>query len=260
MPRAAQKSSCKPCPPCPGKVAAKRVSKKPASKKPAAKKVVKKVSANAQIQTWEASKKITRNDLKRIMLMAKALSNKDDVYDNLRNKLTNIIGHVVKDAVIYVKAAGRKTISLADINAALAENGLFLAAGVVQMHGGPHISLEGVDSANKNLSRKRGEKKTDRRFKPGTVAKRESTRLQKHSRKFQIRLLPFARLVKSILAEIDPEVRLSSPAREALQAYSEQRMIALCSEAYSYTRNAVRVRLARKDIDVAYSKMCHLKN
>lgn len=255
MPRAAQKSSCKPCPPSPAKPASKRPAKKPAAKKP-----VKKAAPRPKLSLVEATMGITRNDLKRIMLMAKAISSKDDVYVTLRKKLVHILGSVLEDAVVYVKVAGRKTISLEDINQALAENGLFLAAGVVKMHGGPHISLEGVDSANKNLTRKRVEKKTDRRFKPGTVAKRESVRLQKHSRKFQIRLLPFARLIRSLLAELDPELRLSSPAREALQAYVEQRMITLCSDAYSYTRNATRVRLSNKDIEAAYSKMCNIKH
>lgn len=86
--------------------------------------------------------------------------------------------------------------------------------------------------------------KKKRRFRPGTVAKREITRLQK-SNKLLIPKKPFVQLVREIAADFRPGVRFAKDALTALQEIAEAHMTNFFEQTTLITkaRNARTLRL-----------------
>ena len=88
------------------------------------------------------------------------------------------------------------------------------------------------------------------RFKPGTVALREVKRYQKDAKA----LLPrasFQRLVRSIVSDLDHELRFQSAALMALQEASEAYVVGLFEDTNLCAIHAKRQTIMKKDMELA---------
>ena len=92
--------------------------------------------------------------------------------------------------------------------------------------------------------------KRPHRFRPGTVALRETRRFQK-STELLIRKLPFQRLVREIASEYRNELRFQSSAVLALQEASEAYMVGLFEDTNLCAIHAKRVTIMPKDMQLA---------
>ena len=110
------------------------------------------------------------------------------------------------------------------------------------------------DILRKNLG---GVKKPRRRYRPGTVALMEIRRYQK-SHELLIRKLPFQRLVREIVVDVDVlpkgwrgDVRFQSQTIMALQEASEAYLVGLFEDSNLCAIHAKRVTIMPKDIQLA---------
>jgi len=116
----------------------------------------------------------------------------------------------------------------------------------------------GGSAPRKHLSTKAARKsapvaggvKKPHRYRPGTVALREIRRYQK-STDLLIRKVPFQRLVREILQDMDADLRLQSTAVLALQEASESYLIGLFEDSNLCAIHAKRVTIMPKDIQLA---------
>lgn len=92
--------------------------------------------------------------------------------------------------------------------------------------------------------------KTNRRFRPGTVALREIRKFQK-STDLLIRRLPFQRLVRQIAQDFQNNSRFQSTAILALQEASEAYLVSLFEDTNLCAIHAKRVTIMPKDMALA---------
>lgn len=92
--------------------------------------------------------------------------------------------------------------------------------------------------------------KRKHRYRPGTVALREIRRYQK-SNELLIKRAPFARLVRSIVDDVRPGLRLQSNALAALQEASEAYMVGLFEDTNLCAIHAKRVTIGPGDMRLA---------
>ena len=90
----------------------------------------------------------------------------------------------------------------------------------------------------------------ERRYRPGTVARREIRRYQK-STELLIRKLPFQRLVREIAQDFKTDLRFQSSAVVALQEASEAYLVGLFEDTNLCAIHAKRVTIMPKDIQLA---------
>jgi histone H3 len=98
-----------------------------------------------------------------------------------------------------------------------------------------------------------GGAKKPRRYRPGTVALREIRRYQKSTR-LLIRKLPFQRLVREIVQEVErthDDKRIQSTALMALQEASEAYLVGLFEDTNMCAIHAKRVTIMPKDLLLA---------
>ena len=88
------------------------------------------------------------------------------------------------------------------------------------------------------------------RFRPGTVALRETRRFQK-STELLIRKLPFQRLVREIANDFKTDLRFQSSAILALQEAAEAYMVGLFEDTNLCAIHAKRVTIMPKDMQLA---------
>ena len=88
------------------------------------------------------------------------------------------------------------------------------------------------------------------RFRPGTVALREVKRYQKDARNLLPRA-PFQRLVRSIVSDMDHELRFQSAALMALQEASEAYIVGLFEDTNLCAIHAKRQTIMKKDMELA---------
>lgn len=186
-------------------------------------------------------------------------------YEELRGTLKIHLENVIRDSLLYAENARRKTIKLEDVIAASQRNGGFLAVGLVELGGSPHVGLEGVDSRTVGLTRapkvrkdtvRNGKLPSGKRapsFHAGTVALRQIRHFQKQHN-FSFRKLPFKRLVLEILQDLksgvdDVHIRVS--ALEAIQLCAETYLIDLTKDAYLCSIHARRVMIKPSDYQLA---------
>ena len=126
--------------------------------------------------------------------------------------------------------------------------------------------MKGKGSATKNKGKKRdeGKKKSKRRastpakqeekkkfkWRPGTVALREIKRYQKHSRPLTASA-PFQRRVRSILKELDPEVRIKPKSFECMREATEAYLINILEDSNMCAIHASRKTVKIKDVLLA---------
>lgn len=115
----------------------------------------------------------------------------------------------------------------------------------------PHKSLAAV-AARRSVPACGGVKKPHR-FRPGTVALREIRKYQK-STELLIRKLPFQRLVREVVQDVQSagiQFRLQSHALQALQEASEVYLVSLFEDANLCAIHAKRVTIMPKDMQLA---------
>lgn len=86
-----------------------------------------------------------------------------------------------------------------------------------------------------------------RRFRPGTVALREIARYQKTTENL-IPKSPFRRLIREIVNQISPNLRMTESAAEALQEASEAKLVEMLEDSNLCAIHAHRVTIKPKDI------------
>jgi histone H3 len=92
--------------------------------------------------------------------------------------------------------------------------------------------------------------KKPHRYRPGTVALREIRKYQK-STELLIRRMPFRRLVREILQDIQNDLRMQALAVEALQEAAEAWLVGLFEDTNLCAIHAKRVTIMPKDIQLA---------
>jgi len=92
--------------------------------------------------------------------------------------------------------------------------------------------------------------KTNRRYRPGTVALREIRRYQK-STELLIRKMPFQRLVREIAQDFKTDLRFQGSAVLALQEAAEAYLVGLFEDTNLCAVHAKRVTITPKDIQLA---------
>jgi histone H3 len=88
------------------------------------------------------------------------------------------------------------------------------------------------------------------RFRSGVVALREIRKYQK-STDLLIRTLPFQRLVREIIADFKPDLRVQRAAVEALQEAAEAYLVTLFEDTNLAAIHAKRVTIMPKDMQLA---------
>lgn len=88
------------------------------------------------------------------------------------------------------------------------------------------------------------------RFHPGTVALREIKQYQRNTHRL-LRRAPFRRLLREVVAGINPDTRLQSCAIEALQEAAESYLTVMFQEANLLAIHARRTTVTRKDLQLA---------
>ena len=89
-----------------------------------------------------------------------------------------------------------------------------------------------------------------KRYRPGTLAIREIRQFQR-STDTLIKRMPFIRVVKEIMQDMNPEKRLQNTAASALLEASEYFIVGLFSDANLCAIHANRVTLLPKDVQLA---------
>lgn len=107
------------------------------------------------------------------------------------------------------------------------------------------LSTKAAKAANKS-----GTGKKPHRYRPGTVALREIRKFQKSS-ELLIRKLPFMRLCREFIYELQREFRLRHNAAEALQEASEAFAVGLFEDSNLLAIHSKRVTVQCKDIQLA---------
>ena len=88
------------------------------------------------------------------------------------------------------------------------------------------------------------------RYRPGTVALREIKKYQKHSKPLTARL-PFERRVRTLLKELDTEVRLRPQTLEAMREATEAYLVDVLADSNLCAIHAKRETVMVKDIVLA---------
>lgn len=171
---------------------------------------------------------ITNSAIKRIVLKSGCERVRGEIYGELRDLLQIRLGRIVEDAVLIAMSYRRKTIKIRDVAVAIENRGHHLATG----HG-PHD--EGSKKYKTHTKVRSDDACSSPNFKPGTVARREISKLQQ-SQGFLIRVTPFRRLIKAhMFKHSDMVDRMSADAYDAIQLYCENYLVELCKYAYLIT-------------------------
>ena len=112
------------------------------------------------------------------------------------------------------------------------------------------ISAAAARGARRNAPAPNTRVKKVRRHRPGARALQEIRRYQANSN-LLIRRLPFQRLVREIVQDINPKLRLQSHALAALQEASEAYLVGLFEDTNLCAIHAKRVTIMPKDIQLA---------
>lgn len=201
---------------------------------------------------------ITKPALLRILRRAGIKRVSGLVYEEMRGLLKEWLVEMVKDMVIFMEYARRKTVQLKDLEAALSNHGIMLAAGIND-NAKRTASLQSCNSRGKSsrpVKKVDGgdadtEEKKVHRFRPGTVAKREVVRHQKNSDCLAIPKLNFNRLTREVAQDFHEDLRFSEVVFDLLQLAAEEYLIQLSSGANACCLHAKRETVSPEDFRLA---------
>lgn len=179
------------------------------------------------------------------------------VYEEVRGILKQWLQNILRDMIIIMNYARRKTLETKDLSEALEIRGIMLAAGTND-NAKRTASLQSCNSRGKSSRPHRapategGEKKAHR-FKPGTVAKREIQRQQKNSDCLAIPKTNFNRLAREVAQDFNDDTRFSKQVFELLQLAAEDFLIGLAAKAHLCCQHAKRDTVSPADFQLARS-------
>lgn len=174
-------------------------------------------------------------------------------YEEIRGLIRTWTAKIVKDMIIFTQHNRRKTVSVEDLEAALENNGISLAAGL-NNNAKSTASLQSCNSrgisGKPRAPAKDGEVKKPHRFLPGTVAMRDVRRHQKNSDCLAIPKLNFERLTREIAQNMGESVRFSNGVFDLLQLALEDYIIKLGKLANKCVIHAKRETLFSSDLEL----------
>lgn len=223
---------------------------------------------------------ITKPALKRILSRAGVKRVSGLLYEELRGVLKTHLEKIERDMVIFTEHARRKTVQLEDLEAALQNNGIMLAAGLNE-NARKTASLQSCNSRGKRgrgtaseavpkkaekssakktpskkpvktpkVEGKRAAPKKPHRFKPGTVALREIRKQQKGSDCLAFPKQPFQRLIREIAQDFKDDLRFEAGVCDLLQLAAEDYLIKICQGANMAAIHAGRETVYPKDVQL----------
>jgi histone H3/H4 len=204
---------------------------------------------------------ITKPALLRILRRAGIKRVSGLVYEEMRGLLKEWLVAMVRDMVIFMEYARRKTVQLKDLEAALSNHGIMLAAGIND-NAKRTASLQSCNSRGKSSRPVKkptaavddgadATEKKSHRFRPGTVAKREVVRHQKNSDCLAIPKLNFNRLTRELAQDFHTDLRFSETVFDLLQLAAEEYLIQLSSAANACCLHAKRETVSSEDFRLA---------
>lgn len=194
---------------------------------------------------------ISKPAIKRLLQLGGVVRISGLVYEEIRKMLNDQTSKIVKDMIIFTEHNRRKTVSVEDLEAALDNNGIALAAGLND-NAKSTVSLQscnsrGISGKVRSSTVKEGVRKPHR-FLPGTVAMRDVRRLQKNSDCLAIPKLIFQRLVREVAQDYHEEIRFSNGVFDLLQLSVEDYIIKTSKLANKVAIHANRETLFAKDL------------
>ena len=164
-------------------------------------------------------------------------------YSAVRNMINSMCDDILTKSIPFMKVSGRKQLSEEDV-----VQGIFYAYGIRVLYGSKQV--EGVRTVS-GVSRKKKEGEKSRRWKSGTVAKRNVKKRQKEHGVFYLSVLPFKRLLYSIYHEKVSEGVIRTAARAIIQLFVETQIIDLFRKANILAVSKGRKRVLLTDINLA---------
>lgn len=215
------------------------------------KNVVAKARKNKVIR--DSIKGISKPAIERLLRRGGVLRIGNLAYDDIRNIIRTWTAKVVKDMILFTQHNRRKTVSIEDLEAALDNNGVSLAAGL-NSNAKSTASLQSCNSrgisGKARAPAKEGEVKKPHRFLPGTVAMRDVRRHQKNSDCLAIPKLNFERLTREIAQDMGESIRFSNGVFDLLQLALEDYIIKLGKLANKCVIHAKRETLFSSDLEL----------
>lgn len=215
---------------------------------------------NIQNKTPE---KITKPALQRCLKRAGVKRISEPVFEIMRDIIYDFSSEIIKNIVIFVLAAKRKTAQIDDLRASLEMMKIYLAAGLnvnskntsASLHSCNSIGKSGPVKKSKPLSLSGGTTsegivKKPHRFRPGTRAIRSIDYHQKNSDCLAIPKANFVRLIRGLSSKYMKEIRFSEGVIDLLQLVVENHIINICKKAYECTLFAHRDTINSRDFDL----------
>lgn len=167
-------------------------------------------------------------------------------YSTVRTMIESMCDSILSKSMLFMKVAKRKQLSEEDV-----AQGIFYAYGIRVLYGSKQVG--GVRTVS-GVSRKKKEGEKPRRWKSGTVAKRNVKKRQKEHGVFYLSVLPFKRLLYSIyhqkVDKVDKGV-IRTTARAIIQLFVETQIIDLFRKANILAKAVGRKRVLIVDIQLA---------
>jgi histone H3/H4/ubiquitin len=161
------------------------------------------------------------------------------IYEEIRGVLKIYLEKVIKDAVTYTEHARRKTVTVADVAAALAHQGRPILVGNPSLATKPCKIKRTKGSGGAGKSR------------PGTGALQNIRYYQKQSHCLHIPFTPFERLVREISQYFKAGLRFQKDAILLLQHSTESYLVNLFQDTNIAAIHAKRTGIMPKDIQLA---------
>lgn len=231
---------------------------------------------------------ITKPALLRVLRRAGVKRVSGLMYEELRGVLKVWMENIVRDTVIFTEHARRKTVQLQDLEAALSNNGIELAAGLNEnarrtqslqscnsrgKRGGavaeekptkksaekapvkatkktPVKATKKASKGEEPAEKKRAAPKKPHRFRPGTVALRDIRKHQKSSDCLAFPKLPFSRLIREIAQDFKDDLRFEAGVCDLLQLAAEDYLVQICQGANMCAIHAERETVYPKDVQL----------
>ncbi len=228
---------------------------------------------------------ITKPALQRILRRAGVKRIGGTMYEELRGFLKEFMETIIGNMITLTEHARRKTVMIPDLELALQNNGIILAAGLNE-NAKKTTSLQscnargkkrapGVEAPTKGkkaspakketpatkkkaagaAEAKKGKVMKPHRFRPGTVALRDIRRHQKSSDCLAFPKLPFSRLVREIAQDFKNDLSFAKGVFDLLQLASEDYLIKLCTAANECCLHAGRQTVSILDIQLVRKVM-----
>lgn len=164
-------------------------------------------------------------------------------YSTIRNSILDIVRNILTKSLPFMTCSNRKQLSEEDV-----VQGIYYAYGIRVLYGSKQLkSVKAV----RDVSRKKKTGDTTRRWRSGTVAKRNVKKRQKEHGVFYLSVQPFKRLLYSIYHDMVEKGVIRSDARAIIQLFVETQIIDLFIKANVLALANSRSRVLLRDIELA---------